>query len=236
MTDIMFGEFAKYKVLPLDASAFERYAAPRPNLTAGRKVFTYTVPVIGIPDSAAPNLTATSYTINAEIEVPQGGAEGAIVSDGNRFGGWGLYLLKGKPVFTWNFFDIERIKWLGPEALTPGKHTIVYDFKYDGLGFATLAFNNMSGLGRSGTGTLAVDGKIVATKKMERTVPLGIAIDPSFDIGSKTNSSIDDQDYQPPFTFTGKIAKITISVEPPVLTDADKQRLIDAARSRQDAK
>ena len=80
--------------------------------------------------------------------------------------------MKGKPVFTWNLLDLKRVKWQGPDALSPGKHTIVYDFKYDGLGFATIAFNNLSGIGRGGTGTLSVDGKVVATQTMERTIPL----------------------------------------------------------------
>jgi arylsulfatase len=131
MTALMFGEFAKYNVLPLDASMATRAAAPRPELAAGRRVFTYSgKPVIGIPDNAAPNLLNTSYTITANIEVPQGGAEGAIVSEGGRFGGYGLYLLKGKPVFTW----------------TPGKHTIEFDFKYDGLGFATCSSTTSAAL------------------------------------------------------------------------------------------
>ena len=87
-----------------------------------------------------------------------------IVTSGGRFAGYGFYLLKGKPVFLWNLIDLKRVKWEGPDALTPGKHTLEFDFKYDGLGVGTLAFNNMSGLGRGGTGTLKVDGKEVATQ------------------------------------------------------------------------
>jgi arylsulfatase len=101
MTDLMFGEFAKYQVLPLDASVATRLVAPRPGLAAGRKVFAYSgKPVTGIVDNAAPNLLNTSYTITAEIDVPQDGGEGVIVTEGGRFGGYGLYLLKGKPMFT----------------------------------------------------------------------------------------------------------------------------------------
>ena len=85
-----------------------------------------------------------------------------ILTSGGRFGGYGFYLLKGKPVFLWNMVDLKRIKWQGADALTPGKHVVEYDFKYDGLGAGTLAFNNFSGLGRSGTGELKVDGKVVA--------------------------------------------------------------------------
>jgi hypothetical protein len=211
--------------------------APRPSLSAGRKVFTYSgAPMTGITDSAAPNLLNTSYTVTADVDVPQGGAEGAIVSDGGRFGGWGLYLLKGKPVFAWNLLGLKLEKWQGREALSPGKHTIVYDFKYDGLGPATLAFNSVSGIGRSGTGTFIVDGNAVSTKKMERTIPLGISLDAIFDIGSKTGTPIAAEDYQIPFAFTGKIDKLTISVEPPVLTEADKAKLMDAQRAAQDAK
>jgi arylsulfatase len=129
MTDLMFGEFAKYQVLPLDTALATRLVAPKPNLTAGRKLFAYSgEPVTGIPYSAAPSLLNTSYTITAEIDVPEGGAEGVIVTQGGRFGGYGLYLLKSKPVFTWNLLDLKRVKWEGPDALAPGKHTLVYDF------------------------------------------------------------------------------------------------------------
>jgi len=147
-----------------------------------------------------------------------------------------LYLVKGKPVLTWNLLGLGRVRWEGQQALAPGKHTIVFDFKYDGLGFATLAFNNMSGIGRSGTGTLTVDGKVVSTQKMERTVPLILPVDETFDVGSKTGTPIDDRDYQVPFTFTGKINKVTIAVEQPKLTAEDEKKLADANRAAQDAK
>jgi arylsulfatase len=236
MKDLMFGEFAKYQVLPLDASVATRLAAPRPNLSAGRKVFTYSgANVTGIPDNAAPNLLNTSYTITADIDVPPSGAEGMIVTEGGRMGGYGMYLLKGKPVFTWNLLDLKRVKWQGPDALAPGKHTITYDFKYDGLGFATLAFNNLSGIGRGGTGTLTVDGKVVSTQTMDRSVPLALPIDETFDIGSDTGTPVNDQDYQTPFAFTGKINKLSISVEPPKLTPDDMRKLSDASRAAQDA-
>jgi arylsulfatase A-like enzyme len=236
MTDRMFGEFAKYQVLPLDASVATRVVSSRPNLTAGRRVFNYSgEPTTGIPTSAAPNLLNTSYTITADIEVPQGGAEGVVVKEGGRFGGYGLYLLKGKPVFTWNLLDLKRVKWEGPDALAPGKHTIVFDFKYEGLGFATLAFNSMSGIGRGGAGTLTVDGKVVAAQSMDRTVPLILPIDETFDIGSATGTPVDDQDYQIPFVFTGTIDKLTIALDPPKLTPDDQKKLSDAYRAAQDA-
>jgi len=126
------------------------------------------------------------------VEIPPGGAEGMIHTNGGRFGGYGMYLLKGKPVFVWNLLDLKRVRWEDPEALSPGRHTIEFDFKYDGLGFATLAFNNMSGLGRSGTGVLKVDGKEVARQTMQRTIPLILQWDETFDIGEDTGTPVDD--------------------------------------------
>jgi arylsulfatase len=131
---------------------------------------------------ACVEVAVASYTVTAEVEIPQGGAEGMIVMQGGRFGGYGFYLLKGKPVYVWNLLDLKRVRWEGADALTPGNHTLEFDFTYDGLGFATLAFNNMSGLGRSGTGVLK------ATEKMDRTIPIILQWDENFDVGADTHS------------------------------------------------
>jgi arylsulfatase A-like enzyme len=235
MQQMMFAEFGKHQVLPLDASVATRMVTPRPSL-GERNPFVYTARVTGMPRGTGPDLLNTSYTITAEIEVPQGGAEGMIATRGGRFGGWGLYLLKGKPVFTWNLLDLERVKWQGDLPLSPGKHQITFDFAFDGLGFATLAFNNISGLGRGGTGTLKVDGKVVATQPMARTVPLTLMWDETFDIGSDTGTPVDDRDYQVPFAFTGKFDKLTIATDRPQLTPADEKKLLDAMRAASDAK
>ena len=217
MRDLMFGEFAKYQVLPLDASVATRVVAPRPSLAAGRDVFAYTGQTItGIPFGDSPNLLNTSFTMTADVEVAQNGVEGMIVTAGGRFGGYGFYVVNGKATFTWNLLDVKRVKWQGTEALTPGKHTLEFDFKYDGLGFATLAFNSVSGIGRGGSGTLKVDGKVVATEKMEHTIPIVFTVEETFDIGADTGSPIDDRDYQVPFNFSGKIDRLTIALDRPV--------------------
>lgn len=236
MTDLMFAEFARHNVLPLDASAIIRVATPRPSVSAGRKVFTYSgEPVTGIPNGTAPNVLGTSYTIIAEVDVPNGGAEGVVVTNGGRFGGYGLYLLKGKPVFTWTLLGMKMVRWEAPEVLTAGKHTLEYDFKYDGLGLATLAYASTSGLGRPGTGSFKVDGKVVSTQTLERTIPMMLPLDETFDVGSDTGTPIDDRDYQVPFRFTGKISKLTITLDPPKLTPDDIKKLESAFRTAQDA-
>jgi arylsulfatase len=228
MKQTFLTEAKKHQVLPLDASVATRLVAPRPNITTGRTEFVYTHPMTGLPQGDSPLLLNCSYTITADIEVPEGGAEGMLATSGGRFGGWGFYVLKGKPVFTWNLVDLKRPKWQAQDALAPGKHTLEFDFKYDGLGAGTLAFNSMSGIGRSGTGMLKVDGKEVSTQKMEHTIPLILQWDESMDFGSDTGTPVDDQDYQCPFPFTGKFNKITIEVDRPQLTEEDIKKLENA--------
>jgi arylsulfatase A-like enzyme len=234
MKQMFIAEAKKYQVFPLDASVAARIVAPRPNITAGRSEFVYTRRMTGLPQGDSPLLLNTSYTITAEVEIPEprlglggppGGAEGMILTSGGRFGGYGFYLLKGKPVFLWNLVDLKRVKWEGPEVLAPSKHTLEFDFKYDGLGVGTLAFNNMSGVGRSGTGTLKVDGQAVQTITMPHTLPMILQWDESFDIGSDTLTGVNDADYKPPFPLTAKLNKLTIKVDRPTLSPDDITKL-----------
>jgi arylsulfatase len=236
MKKMFIAEGQKYQVFPMDASVAARIVAPRPNITAGRTEFVYTRPMVGLPQGDSPMLLNSSYTITADIEVPQGGAEGMILTSGGRFAGYGFYLLKNKPVFLWNLIDLKRIKWEGPEALAPGRHIVEFDFKYDGLGIGTLAFNNMSGLGRPGTGTLKVDGKAVQTITMPHTLPMILQWDESFDIGSDTLTGVNDEDYKPPFTLTAKLNKLTIKVDRPKLSSEDIRKLEEGMKQAADAK
>jgi len=231
MKKLFIEEAKKFQVFPMDASVAGRLVAPRPNITAGRQEFVYTHPMVGLPQGDSPAILNASYTITADITVPEGGAEGMILTSGGRFCGYGFYLLEGKPVFLWNMIDLERIKWEGPDALTPGKHTVEFDFKYEGLGAGTLAYNNMSGLAQPGTGTLKVDGAVVDTKKMAKTIPMILQWDESFDIGSDTLTGVNDADYKPPFALTAKLDKLTIKVDRPQLSPADIAKLEAAQRN-----
>jgi arylsulfatase A-like enzyme len=228
MRDLMFGEFAKYQVLPLDASAATRFVAPRPSMAAGRTVFDYSgLTVTDIPEGNMPSTLNKSYTITTSVDIPEGGGDGMIVNEGGRFYGWGLYLLKGSPVFVYNNQGMERTKWQGP-VLTSGKHMIEFHFKYDGLGAGTLAFNDVSGVGRGGTGILTVDGNEVSTKTMAHTLPLTKPLDTVFNIGDAAGTPLDDADYTIPFPFNGKIDALKIVLEPPVLTAEDVAKLKEA--------
>ena len=220
---LFMDEAGKYQVLPLDNSILERGLAPRPSAIAGRTEFTYDHEVSGLPVGNAPNILTKSFSITAAVEVPAGGGEGVLVTEGGRFGGYGLYLLKGKPVFTYNFLALERFRWEGAGALAAGKHTIVFDFKYDGPGLA-----------KPGTGVLSVDGKEVAKKTIPHTIPALLTLDESFDVGVDSRTSVDDKDYQPPFRFTGKLGKLTIKLGPAQLADADRQKAAEMIATAHD--
>jgi arylsulfatase A-like enzyme len=211
LQNLFYIEAAKYNVLPLDNTTLARWNAPKPSLKEGRTTFTYSGALANVPSSTAPSILDKSYTITAEVTIPQGGAEGMIVTEGGRFGGYGLFLSKGelgigrgKVVFLYNLLDLKRTTWEGPE-LGAGKHTIVFDFKSDG-----------PGLGKGGTGVLFVDGKEVARNSMEHTTPITFPEDETFDIGQDTRSGVAmiEYRYDPPFKFTGTIDKLTFKLEP----------------------
>ena len=213
MQALFLTEAEKYQVLPLDNTLLTRLVTPRPSAVAGQTVFTYTGENAGIPVGNAPSILDKDYTITAEITVPEGGAEGMIVTLGGRFGGYGMFLQKGKPVFVYNMLDLERFRWEGGiggrvgedllgRALKPGKHTLVFDFKYDG-----------PGPGKGGVGVFTVDGKELARKTIPHSIPMLMAIDETFDIGSDTRTGVDDS-YELPFDFTGTIDKLTFNLGP----------------------
>ncbi|CRI67542.1 conserved exported hypothetical protein [Thiocapsa sp. KS1] len=211
MQNLFYLEAAKYDVLPLDNTTLARWNSPKPSLTAGRTTFTYSGPLANVPGSTAPHILNTSYSITAEVEIPDGGAEGMIVTQGGRFGGYGLFLSKGelgigrgKVVFLYNLLDLKRTIWEGPE-LSPGKHTIVFDFK-----------SAAPGLGKGGTGVLSVDGQEVARNSMEQSTPITFAEDETFDVGldTRTGVALLEYRYDSPFEFTGTINQVTFKLEP----------------------
>jgi arylsulfatase len=212
-------EAAKYNVLPLDSSFADRAnPAIRPNFNRGRTHFAYYPGMIRIPEGSAPDIKNKSFRITAEVEVPENGADGVIVTQGGRFGGWALLVLDGKPLFAYALSNQDgdlyphqeryktRIK--GSDPLAPGKRTIVFDFAYDG-----------GGPGKGGTGTLLVDSKKAAEGRIERTQYIRFSLDESFDVGQDTGTPvIDDYDARMPFKFSGALNKVEIELGPDGLT------------------
>ncbi len=147
MQELWMIEATRNQVFPLNDSQLPILTAERPGPAAGRTQFVYTAPMTSTQFAVAPSILNRSYRITAEIEVPQGGANGVLVTQGGRFSGYGLYLKDGKPTFTMNLLDLERPKWQGSEALPPGKHTIVFDWKMEAKGPAPRARRHRHALG-----------------------------------------------------------------------------------------
>jgi arylsulfatase len=200
---LFYAEAAKYNVLPLDNRALARMdTTNRPNLTRGRTQFTYFGTLTRIPEGAAPDIKNKSFRITANVELKKSNEEGVLVTQGGLSGGYALMLRGGKPVFHYNYADLGHYNIAAKDALAPGKHTIVFDFKYDG-----------GGMGKGGAGTISVDGKQVADGHVDHTMPLRLSFDETFDVGEDTGTPV-SLDYDVPFKFTGALEKLVIDLKP----------------------
>ena len=198
-------EAKKYNVFPLDTSFADRADVRlRPSLTRGRSSFTYYPGIIRIPEGSAPDIKNKSYSITADVEIPSGGASGVLATQGGDFGGWGFILQESKPLFVYALSNQpqHKFKVASSQPLSPGKHTLRFDFKYDG-----------GGIGKGGMGTLFVDGTQVAQAPIERTIGVRFSLDETFDVGEDTGTAV-IADYAPqmPFKFTGNLKKVTIDL------------------------
>jgi arylsulfatase len=217
LQDLFWIEAAKYNVLPLDNSKVERADVRiRPSLTRGRSVFTYFDGQTRIPEGTAPDMKNKSWKIGADVDIPDGGADGVIATQGGRFNGWGLYLLDAKPVFHYNLAGVFRSTIAGKDKLAPGKHVVLVDFKYDG-----------GGLGKGGTVTISVDEKPAAEGRVERTIPFRVALDETLDIGEDTGTPV-SEDYRVPFKFTGKLNRVLVRLGEEKLSPEDEEQIARA--------
>lgn len=206
LQDLWWAEAARYEVLPLDGRAVERLNAEamgRPSLTGERTSFTYFPGQIGLPNEASPRILNKSWTLTADIEVPEGGAEGMIVTHGGLVGGYGLYLRDGKPTFVYNYLALERPTIASETPLPSGKATVEIDFQYHGAPGET---------GKGATVVMKVNGAEVAKGELDSTIPIQISLGEGLDIGMDAGSTVDFT-YEPPFAFTGEIEKVTLDLE-----------------------
>jgi len=204
LQDLFLKEAVKYSVLPLDDRLQERFVAAlvgRPDLMAGRTSLTVHQGMTGMSENIFIDLKNKSHTITAEVEIPKQGANGALLAQGGRFGGWSLYIKDGKPTYTYNWLGLERYTVSAKQALPAGKATIRFEFAYDG-----------GGLGKGGTGTLFVNGKKVAAGRIEKTQFAIFSVDDAADVGADEGTPVTES-YKVPFKFTGTIASVTIDLK-----------------------
>ena len=198
---LFYAEAARYNVLPLDDSTLERIdPAIRPSLTRGRTEFSFEGALARIPEAAAPDVKNKSFHITADVILPKGGERGILLTQGGLSGGYALLFKDGKLDFHYNYLNIAHYDIAAGDAVAPGRHTVVFDFKYDG-----------GGIGKGGTGTISVDGRQVAQGRIERTVPIRFTLDETFDVGEDTGTPV-SEDYDVPFKFSGQIEKVVVNL------------------------
>jgi arylsulfatase A-like enzyme len=207
LQDLWWSEAAKYNVLPLDDRMAERADVTiRPGLTSGRTKFTYYPGMKRIPEGSAPPTRNRDFSVTADVEIPKEGAEGVLGTIGGRFGGWGMSLMDSVPRFDYTTSNAPKYRHriAAKDKLAPGKHTIRFDFKYDG-----------GGIGKGATGILNVDGKEVAKGRMATTVDFRFSLDETFDCGEDTGTPVaEDYADRMPFRFTGTLEKLVVELGP----------------------
>jgi len=198
-------EAEKYRVPPIDDRIFERFNAQlvgRPDLMEGRTSLTLHAGMKGMSENVFINVKNRSLTITADVEIPARGANGVVLAQGGRFGGWSLYFKDGKPMYTYNFLGLQRYTVAAAQAVPAGKATIRLAFDYDG-----------GGLAKGGLSTLYVNDKKVAEGRIEHTQPGIFSADETADVGVDDATPV-TEDYKAwDNAFTGKILKVTVAVK-----------------------
>jgi len=206
MQDLFIEEAIKYRALPIDDRVVERVNAAlagRPDLMEGRTSLTLSEGMDSMSENVFINIKNRSLSITAEVEVPEGGANGVILAQGGRFGGWSLYLKDGRPVYSYNFIGLEEYKVEAQSVVAPGKATIRMNFDYDG-----------GGVGKGGTATLLVNGEQVASGRIKRTQAMIFSADETAGVGVDDATPVTSDYQERDNAFTGKIHKVTVDVMP----------------------
>ncbi len=207
MQALFMKEAEKYHVLPIDDRTIERTnpaLAGRPDVLGDRSSLTLYEGMQGMLENTFMNIKNRSSKVTAELEIPAGGANCVIISQGGRFGGWSLFMKDGKPSYTYNFLGLARYTVTAPEALPAGHAAVVLDFVYDG-----------GGAGKGGKATLFVNGKSVAEGRVEKTQPNIFSADETADVGVDNQTPVAEGiGIGPETEFTGTINKVTLDVDP----------------------
>ncbi len=206
LQDLFIEEAIKYRVLPIDDRVLERInpaTAGRPDLMEGRTSLTLSEGMVGMSENVFINIKNRSLSITAELQIPEGGANGVIIAQAGRFGGWSLYLKDGKPTYCYNFLGLQQFKVSAPDALPAGNCTVRMNFDYDG-----------GGVGKGGTATILVNGKSVASGRIERTQGMIFSADETAGVGMDDATPVTSDYKERDNSFTGKIVKVTVDVKP----------------------
>ncbi len=203
---LFLAEAKRNHALPIDDRVLERVNAElvgRPDLMGDRTSITLAEGMTGMTENVFLNIKNKSKTITAEVEIPDGTvAHGTVIVQGGRFGGWSLYVLNGVPAYDYNFLGLERFTVRSAERLRSGKHTVRFEFAYDG-----------GDLGKGGMGTLFINDKKVGEGRIERTQPMIFSADETADVGiDLATPVVEEIGSERRSRFTGRIPRVEVEV------------------------
>ena len=206
LQSLFMKEASKYRVLPIDDRVLERMnaaSAGRPDVMGERTSLALSAGMVGMSENVFINIKNRSFSINSDVQIPEGGANGVIIAQAGRFGGWSLYLKEGKPTFVYNFLGLQEYKVSAPDAMAAGKASVRMNFDYDG-----------GGIGKGGTATILVNGQKVASGRIERTQGMIFSADETAGVGLDDATPVTTDYKERDNAFTGKILKVAIDVKP----------------------
>jgi arylsulfatase len=205
LQDLFLTEAVKHKVLPIDDRTVERMNAKiagRPDLMGDRTSLTLHAGMKGMSENAFINVKNRSVAITADLVIPAGGASGVVLAQGGRFGGWSLYLKKGKLAYTYNFVGMQRTTVAATQPVPAGKAKVRMEFAYDG-----------GGLARGGLVSLFVNGQKVGEGRVERTQPMVFSADEGADVGLDEGTPVVEDYGSRDGVFTGTIERVVVDVK-----------------------
>ena len=223
MITMWYVEAGKYKVLPVDSRGTLRFADPRPQIAVARSSYVYYPGTQAVPINAAPSILNRAHSITADVDIPKGGAEGALLSGGDVQGGFSFYVQGGKLQYVYNYVSSRFFHAESNVPVPEGRHQLRLEFEVTGKP------DFKSGKGAPGRGQLYIDGKLVGQVDVPLTMPLSLGLGGGFVCGADAGSPVWDK-YKPPFKFTGTLHRVTVDVSGDLIKDTEAEMRVVMAR------
>jgi arylsulfatase len=216
-------EAGKYNVLPIDSRGVQRFAEPRPQISAVRERYVYRPGTSPAPENAAVRVLNRPHTITALVEISDGNGEGVLLCHGSASGGYSLFLKDHRLHYVHNYVGEEEYHIRSEVTIADGRHELAFEFRPTGKA------DPAHGLGTPGSGKLFVDGKMAGEGQISRSMPILIGIQGGLSVGRNPGASV-SHEYAAPFPFTGILHEVIVDVSGDHLSDPEAALKVALAR------
>jgi arylsulfatase len=216
-------EAGKYNVLPVDGRGQQRLAEERPVIAKDRDRYVYYPGTQEVPANSAPRILNRPHTITAVVDIPKGGAEGVLVSQGGVDGGFTFFVKGGKLRYTYNYVAEQRFEVVSDGSVPTGRHALSFEFEPTGEA------EPLKGKGTPGIAKLFVDGKQIGEGELPVTIPIAMGLASGVSVGADAGAPVTEE-YEPPFAFTGTIERIVYDISGKHVADHEAEIRMALAR------